>query len=564
MNAERLVHYYQQIADAPDAVAQLRRFILDLAVRGKLVPQDPNDEPANGLLQNGIAEKDQVTESRGKNTKISDKQFDEPFSIPKHWVWCNLGTIATLVRGISFPASAKETTGGDNLIPCFRSGNIQSEIIWGDFIYVDRSIIKNDQQFVQEGDILISIANSYELVGKSSIVKTVETVATFGAFLAAIRLQNLLPEYIQYYLSSEYSTRSFRIGSAQTTNIANITFATIREHPVPLPPLAEQKRIVERVDQLMALCDQLEAARANREQLRSQFSAATLARLNQPAEDQAAFRADAGFALQHFATLSATPAQIKALRQTILNLAVRGKLVPQDPNDEPASVLLERIASKNIQKEKLEKKYDKDPLQKKPSSPIPSSWAWTKLGDVIVLISGQHLQPNEYSFSPDEGIPYITGPSDFGENGLCITRYTRVKKTIAKKDQILLTVKGAGVGKTAICDLSEVAISRQLMAMSAIGCDQQFLLLITHNLADNLKGKARSLIPGISREDVLSFEFPLPPLAEQKRIVAKVDQLMALCDQLEASLQQAERVQHQLLQAVLQSALEPVEELEVA
>lgn len=191
---------------------------------------------------------------------------------------------------------------------------------------------------------------------------------------------------------------------------------------------------------------------------------------------------------------------------------------------------------------------------------LPESWAWARLGSVIHLISGQHLQPTEYSGQKQRGIPYITGPADFGQDGLVITRYAMVRKAVAKKGQILLTVKGAGVGKTAICDLAEVAISRQLMAMTAIEWCQQFLLLVTHRLAETLKERARSLIPGISREDVDRFIFPLPSLAEQHRIVAKVDELMALCDRLEAAQVSPESRRDRLAAASLNRLNQPADD----
>jgi len=229
--------------------------------------------------------------------------------------------------------------------------------------------------------------------------------------------------------------------------------------------------------------------------------------------------------LSHFDRISEAPDAIPRLRRFILDLAVRGKLVEQERRDEPVIELLERI---QVEKERLVKAgkiWKQNPQPEIGSDEIrfalPESWAWARLGSVIHLISGQHLQPTEYSGQKQRGIPYITGPADFGQNGLVITRYAMVRKAVAKKGQILLTVKGAGVGKTAICDLAEVAISRQLMAMTAIEWCQQFLLLVTHRLAETLKERARSLIPGISREDVDRFIFPLPSLAEQHRIVAR-------------------------------------------
>jgi type I restriction enzyme S subunit len=193
---------------------------------------------------------------------------------------------------------------------------------------------------------------------------------------------------------------------------------------------------------------------------------------------------------------------------------------------------------------------------------LPSAWAFTRLGDLIHLVSGQHLQPHEYTENSWDGLPYITGPSDFADEGLRISRFALVRKAVAKKGQLLLTVKGSGVGKATTCNLPEVAISRQLMALMAIGWDDRFLILIANRLAVQLRNAARSLIPGISREDVEEFAFPLPPLVEQHRIVAKVDELMALCDQLEAARNQREQGRDRLVAATLQRLNQPAENLE--
>ncbi len=246
---------------------------------------------------------------------------------------------------------------------------------------------------------------------------------------------------------------------------------------------------------------------------------------------------------------------IPRLRRFVLDLAVRGKLVEQDPSDEPAGDLLKRIAKEKVRLVKAGE-IRKEKLQRVVSASqapfeTPSGWALTRLGSVIDLLSGQHLQPPEYSEKAGAGVPYITGPSDFQSEGLSITRYALVRKAVAKHGQLLLTVKGSGVGKTTICNLHEVAISRQLMALTPILWKIGFLEIITHRLAESLQSQARSLIPGIAREDVEDFVFPLPPLAEQQRIVAKVDELMALCDRLEAARAGREAVRDRLTAATL-------------
>ena len=265
--------------------------------------------------------------------------------------------------------------------------------------------------------------------------------------------------------------------------------------------------------------------------------------------------------LEYFDRIAEAPDAVSRLRKFILDLAVRGKLVEQDQNDEPASELLKRI---HVERVRLVKVGALRKLTKLPEISaeqdvlsLPNNWVNVRLGEIIYLLSGQHLQPNEYSNDIDSGVPYITGPSDFGDSGLVISRYALIRKAVATKGQLLLTVKGSGVGKSTFCDQDEVAISRQLMALTAIKWSQEYLFLVVHLLSESLKEKARSLIPGISRDDVELFVFGLPPLAEQHRIVAKVDELMALCDRLEASQAKRESRRDRLASASLKRIGQP-------
>lgn len=258
-HARFAVDAFSVLTGHADQVKHLRQTILCLAVRGKLVGQDSSDEPASVLLKRIVAERERLVEARVIRKPKPIEVLDEPpFAIPLSWKWTRLGELAELVRGVSFPASAKSNKPAEGLLPCLRSGNIQTNTDWNDLIYVPESVVKNADKLVKPGDVLISIANSYALVGKCSIVSALPYRATFGAFLAAIRFLFVLPEYARSFLQSGFSSSAFRVGSSQTTNIANITFSTIRRHPFPLPPLAEQRRIVAKVAQLMALCDRME------------------------------------------------------------------------------------------------------------------------------------------------------------------------------------------------------------------------------------------------------------------------------------------------------------------
>jgi type I restriction enzyme S subunit len=566
MNPDWLLKHFEQISEAPDAVPRLRRFILDLAVRGKLVEQDPEDEPATEMLKRVAAEKRRLAEEgqiRKQKPLPLIREDEVPFNVHKNWKLVRLGEVSTLITKGSTPTSYGHSfvQHGINFVKveAIKAGLLLPENITSHINSETHEFLKRSQ--LKSGDFLFSIAGS---IGTCAVVTEQILPANTNQALAIIRGANLAFSlgYLSYSSSSDLL--GFTVAKARGGAMNNISLEDVSNFILPLPPLAEQHRIVAKVDELMALCDELEEVQAKREKRRDRLVAATLHGLNNgDANPETAttstFEKSARFYFNHLPRLTARPEHIHQLRQTILNLAIRGKLVPQDPQDEPASELLKciRAEKERLMKEGKARRQEPQPELEANGMPfaIPNSWSWARLGDVIHLVSGQHLQPGEYSDQKQNGPPYITGPADFGVDGLVITRYAIVRKAVATNGQILLTVKGAGVGKTAVCNLEEVAISRQLMAMTAIKWSQSFLLLTAHRLAESLKETARSLIPGISREDVDRFVFPLPPLAEQHRIVGKVDELMALCDELEARLTTTATARRQLLEATLHEAL---------
>ena len=574
MNADRLLAHYEKIANAPDAIPRLRRFILNLAVHGKLVEQNPKDEPASGLLKKIAAEKKRLVKAGEiKKPKPLEPIEQPPFQTPANWMWCRLGELAELVRGVSFPATDKSDQPSVGLLPCFRSGNIQSKTVWGNFIFVPYKVLGGKHQFVKRGDILISIANSYALVGKCSIVDEVKEEATFGAFLAAIRLHEVLPTYATKFLSSDYSAKAFRVGSAQTTNIANITFATIRNHCFPLPPLAEQHRIVAKVDELMALCDRLETARTARETTRDRLAAASLAGLNAPDPDPAVFQNHAAFALDNLTPLTTRPDQIKALRQTILNLAVRGKLVDQDPNDEPASELLKRIAADRIRLGKSGLIKKSKPLPKVDSSDapfdIPAGWTWARFPEVGLFGRGKskHRPRNDPILYADGKYPFIqTG--DVARSGGSIETYSNLYNDLGLSQSSMWPA-----GTLCITIAANIADSG-ILSFDACFPDSVVGLIAHDSFEDarffdyfirTAKANLQEFAPSTAQKNInlgilVELLIPLPPLAEQRRIVAKVDNLMALCNQLEASLAAGDDTRRRLLDALLHEALAPSEE----
>ena len=235
------------------------------------------------------------------------------------------------------------------------------------------------------------------------------------------------------------------------------------------------------------------------------------------------------------------------LKNSILQMAVQGKLVPQDPNDEPASVLLERIRKEKeqlikegkIKKEKnpsyifrgadnlpYEKVGKNEPVCIADEVPfeIPESWEWVRFSSIIELQSGQDMAPDKYNANGD-GIPYITGASNIENGSVIINRWTEYGKAFAYKGDLLLTCKGT-VGTMAILDEPQVHIARQIMAIRTTGeIGILYIQVVLETLVASLKAAAKSMIPGIAREDVLKSLLPLPPYAEQKRIVSKLSEI---------------------------------------
>ena len=262
--------------------------------------------------------------------------------------------------------------------------------------------------------------------------------------------------------------------------------------------------------------------------------------------------------LSNLNLLATAPGGVARLRELILTLALQGKLVPQDAKDDPASELLKKIRAEKdrlIAKGKI--KRDKSLAgiaeDEKPFG-LPKGWEWARLGSLIELVSGQHLGPNEYVEGLAGGIPYLTGPAEFGATSPVPTRSTRERRAVAIQDDILVTVKGSGVSKLNLVAQQEISISRQLMAIRPINMGYRFLLLVMQTLAMQFQSQSIGIaIPGIGRDDVNLSILGLPPNAEQSRIVTHVAQLRRLCADLRQRLSASQSTQAHLVEALVEN-----------
>lgn len=249
------------------------------------------------------------------------------------------------------------------------------------------------------------------------------------------------------------------------------------------------------------------------------------------------------------------------LRKAVLQAAISGKLTEQRPEDGTAAELLDQIAAvraKMVKEGKFKKQKLLPPITAEVEPfVLPENWHWVNLGETIHLVSGRDLTPEAYSDQP-VGVPYITGASNFYDGTLRVTRWTDQPLTVAQMGDLLITCKGT-IGDLAVLQESKAHIARQVMAITVIQVSRSFVAAFLEYSVSDLKSQAKSMIPGISRDMLLQTTFPLPPMAEQKRIVAKLDEVLPLIDQLAELEREREYLDSEfakaLERAILQAAI---------
>ncbi|CAH6850345.1 Type-1 restriction enzyme EcoEI specificity protein [Vibrio chagasii] len=533
-------------------VKKLRELILELAVRGKLVPQDPTDEPASVLLDRIAEEKAQlVKEKKIKKPKLLPPLASQDLpNLPQGWEWAYFPDIADYAPGKT-PATKNaaywdETKKGVpwiSIADLNDTGIVEASSKKVSEVACEQVFKKNP---VRSGTMLMSFKLT---VGKVSIldVDAYHNEAIISIFPYTGIQQNYLFKVLPSIANSGNKKNAIMGFTLNSESLAQLT--------IPVPPTIEQHRIVTKVDELMTLCDQLEQQTEASIEAHQVLVTTLLDTLTNSADAEELMQNWTRIS-EHFDTLFTTEESIEQLKQTILQLAVMGKLLPQDPNDEPAAKLLERIAEEKaqlIKDKKIKKQKALPPIadDEKPFE-LPNGWEWCRLGNLINLISGQHLKPSEYSETPlENGNPYITGPAEFGPVYPSFSKYTTEKRALAEDGDILITCKGAGLGKLNQANQT-LAISRQLMAMQSICINREFLFAIVDSKYDYFQSKGVGIaIPGISREDVNDLEVALPPLNEQSKIISKLKEILIICDQLKQRLFDSQQIQLQLTDEIV-------------
>ncbi|EEC0279586.1 restriction endonuclease subunit S [Salmonella enterica subsp. enterica] len=552
-------------------IKKLRELILELAVRGKLVPQDPNDEPASELLKRIAAEKTELVK-QGKIKKqkplpeISEEE--KPFELPVGWEWVTFSHLGHFFGGKT-PSKMKDEYWGGT-IPWVTPKDMKTNLIVDSEDKVTPLAIEDGLTKVSPGSILF--------VARSGILRRIFPVAITSIECTVNQDLKVLSPFlseISYYIRLMMNGFERYIVENLTktgTTVESLLFDDFISHPFMIPPFAEQNRILSTVKKLMSLCDQLEQHSLTSLDAHQQLVETLLTTLTD-SQNADALAENWARISEHFDTLFTTEASIDALKQTILQLAVMGKLVPQDPNDEPASELLKRIAQEKAQLVKDGKIKKQKPLppisDKEKPFEVPEGWEWCKFGLISEFINGDrgsnYPNKNEYVV---HGIPWInTGHIE--KNGtLSITdmnfitekKFNALRSGKIQSGDLVYCLRGATFGKTAFVKPYESgAIASSLMIIRPfireMGEYIYNYLISPFGRSQIFRFDNGSAQPNLSANSVMLYAFACPPLQEQFRIHKKITELFHICDNLKLQTQSAQQTQLHLADALTDAAI---------
>lgn len=553
-------------------IKKLRELILELAVRGKLVPQDPSDEPASKLLERIAAEKAQlVKEKKIKKPKALPEISEEekPFEPPEGWEWSRVSDVTSFINGYAFKSSSFKSDG----VGIVKIGDISSHGVLtpNTMSRVDIEVIQDlDENLkVIKGDLVIAMSGA--TTGKLGFNYSDET----------FYLNQRVGKFIPYQVSIEYlflplTTKiSENLAKSLGSAIPNISTGQINEIVLALPPLQEQHRIVAKVDELMALCDQLEQQTESQIEAQQTLVSVLLETLTTSKSHNELMQNWQRLS-EHFDTLFTTEQSIDQLKQTILQLAVMGRLVTQDPTDEPASKLLERIAAEKAQliaDKKIKKQKALPPISddEKPFE-LPEGWEWCRF-DHTTLSSSAGWSPqclptarNGESWGVLKVSAVTWGVFNPEENKeLPPHLEPRIEHEVQSGDFLISRANTADLVAKAVI-VPDIAPKNLMMSDKIIrfklheNVNGEYLNLmnnsqVSRDYYNRVAGGTSSSMKNVSREQIRGLVVALPPLQEQHRIVAKVDELMAICDQLKTKANQSQQTQLHLTDAIVEQVV---------
>lgn len=567
MNKEQLFNQCESIFDQSNAIPKLRKCILNLAVRGKLVEPNPNDESADTLLDAITREKEKLIETGviKKQGSSRDNLNKTPFVIPKTWRWSQISKIGILNPRNFINDYSNVSFIPMRLIPSKYGSKVEYEVRrWGD--------IKKGYTHFAEGDVGVAKITPCFENGKSTVFRDLcGGVGSGTTELYIVRPILVDPDYVLIFLKSPYFIETGIRIMTGTAGQKRLPKTYISNVPLPLPPLPEQKRIVTKVNDLMAHCDQFEETQIKRDSNRRVFTFTSFASLNKNNADLLEFRERAKFVRANFDRLTNYDDQINCLRQTVIDMAVSGRLVEQDPNEEQASKLLDEFAVEKCSRiDRGEMKLGKamSEIELTPFS-IPPGWMWLPLGETGHIFNGNstNVETKNRLAKIREGYPYImTRDVGYGfdsinyDSGFKVST-NDIRFKVARPFSVLVCAEGGSAGrKIGMTDRAICFGNKLLVNEMWEGINSYFLLLVymSSYFFDEFESRMSGVIPGISISKFKKVPFPLPPKLEQHRIVKKVNELMMCCEKLETALVTRQNTKASLLNSVFHEVLSSV------
>lgn len=526
MTLETFFEKFDQFADAPHAVAKMRELVLQWAVQGRLVRQDCNEEPASSLIRGAVRARKTLVAAKAVREAAPDLSFLDELEngLPPGWVYAPLSVYVGVIMGQSPPSSAYNETGEG--LP-FYQGKAQ----FGRLYPTATDWCTEPTKIGEPEDVVISVRAP---VGPTNMLRERSCI---GRGLASLRSLGGDQMHLLYTLRAvERDLAAMGVGST----FAAISKSDLDDFRIPVPPLGEQKRIVKKVDQLMELCDRLEAQQQERGARHAVLASAALARF-------ADAPTPANLELLFHPTYTIAPAD---LRKSILTLAVQGRLVPQDLTEEPAADLVDRIAAHKaaLAKEgRLRGSTSVSPMADGGGDfGLPSNWCWVRFGELMVNRDGERIP-----VSKEERETKTKLFDYYGASGVI----DKIDGYLFDKPLLLIGEDGANLinRSTPIAFIARGKYWVNNHAHVLDGISEEFLQFIALcinaiNLEKYITGSAQ---PKMNQAKMNSIPIGLPPLAEQRRIVARVDQLMALVDELETQLTASRATAADLLSAVV-------------
>lgn len=555
-------------------IKKLRELILELAVRGKLVPQDPNDEPASKLLKRIAAEKAELVK-QGKIKKQKSlpeiSEDEKPFELPRGWQWARLQDITSYIQrgkgptydenGTVYVVSQKcvQWTGFDLTSARFISDTTISK--YGDERFLrEHDLLWNSTGTGTAGRIIELPSVAFKRLVADSHVTVIRPLSTLSSFLCS---------YISSFgIQSRIEPNHENALVSGTTNQVELSNSAVSSLPVPIPPSNEQNKIATTVQSLLSFCDQLEQQSLTSLEAHSQLVETLLSTLtdSQNAEELAENWARIS---QHFDTLFTTEASIDALKQTILQLAVMGKLVPQDPTDEPASELLKRIEQEKarlVKEGKIKKQKPLPPIseEEKPFE-LPVGWEWVRFGDIGIIRGGGTPSKNNQEYWSGS-IPWVS-PKDMKvdyisrtELNISVSAITNSSVHYIPINSLLFVVRGMILSHTfpVAINTKEVTINQDMKAITSNLFNTDFLLSLMKGFSTVVLKRVERSSHGTCKlvsDKLFNLQLPVPSLDEQMRINVRVTELFSICDSLKSRLQSAQQTQLYLADALTDAAL---------